>query len=105
MGAYDYEIRQALREVVQEIKGLRREIKTIRERLTVSGGLTNATTRRGHLVVDGDKLNVFCSACGKEYGTWGIDIDEMIAGYHDVCDYCGAILRGDAEFVSGSGNE
>lgn len=104
MGSYDYEIRQALREIVQEVKGLRREIKTIRERLTESGGLTAATTRRAHLIVDGDKQNVYCSACGKQFEKWNVNIDKAILGY-ETCLYCGAIIDGDAEIVSGGENE
>lgn len=105
MGAYDYEIRQALREVVQEMKTMRREIETIRRRLTVSGGLTNATTRRGHLVVDGDKKQILCSACGCLHGDWYDDFGAVLDKYVGVCESCGAILSGDAEYVSGSGNE
>lgn len=109
---YDYEIRQALREIAQELKTMRREVeamrrenKIIRESLTTTGGLTAATTRRAHLVVDGDKMRVHCSACGVVHGDWCDDAELTIDNYGDVCGFCGAVLRGDPEFVSGSGNE
>lgn len=112
MGNYDYEIRQALREIAQELKTMRREVeamrrenKIIREILTTPGGLTTATTRRAHLVVDGDRQKNFCSACGCEHGEWDHDIERALGDYGEVCEACGAILRGDPEFVSGSGNE
>lgn len=103
--AYDYEVRQALREIVQELKTMRREIKVMRERLTVSGGLTAATTRRAHLVVDGDKERIFCAACGGLHGTWYDDVQTTLAQYGQECEYCHAILTGEPEFVSGSGDE
>ena len=113
MGFYDYEIRQALREIAQELKTMRREVeamrrenKIIRERLTTTGGLTAATTRRAHLIVDGDKREFLCSACGCVYRNWYDDASLAMVGEHvGRCRGCGAILRGDPEFVSGSGNE
>lgn len=101
MGAYDYEIRQAMREIAQEIKGLRREIKAIHGRLSTSGGLTAATTRRAHLIVDGDKERVFCSACGGVHGTWYDDVRTTLGQYGQKCECCQALLNGDPEFVSG----
>lgn len=102
---YDYETRQALREIAQEMKRMRRTIESIDKRLAAPGGLAAATTRRGHLIVDGDKEEAYCSVCGGVHGTWYDDIDTTLANYGEVCEYCGAVLRGDEEYVSGSGSE
>lgn len=105
MGAYDYEIRQALREIARELKIMRRDIEAVRNRLATPGGLTAATTRRGHLIVDAGDDKTFCSACGGFHGVWYGDVDTVLSDNGEVCEYCGAILRGDAEFVSGRETE
>lgn len=105
MAGYEREILQAIKDVGRELKLLRRDVEAIRNRLATSGGLTAATTRRAHLIVDGDKKQVFCSACGGVHGDWCDDIDLTLANYGEICDVCGAVLRGDEEYISGSGSE
>lgn len=105
MAGFDREIAQALREVAQELRMMRRAIEGIDRRIATPGGLTAATTRRGHLVVDGDKKRVYCSACGCTVGKWWDDVDTTLTNYGEICGICGAGLRGDAEFISGSGDK
>lgn len=101
MADYNREILQALREIAVEMKGIRSELRGVKHamqgidrRLATSGGLTNALTRRAHLVeYDGEK---FCSACGARIRIWATDPGETIEQISDACEYCGAIFSGEA---------
>lgn len=104
MSMYDTRLLQAVENVGRELKLLRRDVEAIRNRLATPGGLTAATTRRAHLVIDGDKQQAYCSACGGVHGAWEDDIEFALMANGEKCNHCGAILRGDPEFVSGSGN-
>lgn len=105
MAGYEREIAQALREIAQEMRHIRRTLEGLDRRLATPGGLTAATTRRAHLIVDGDKKKVYCSACGCTHGKWYDDIDTTLANYGEICGICGAGLRGDEEYASGSESE
>lgn len=95
MADYSREIAQALREIAQEMRNVRRTLEGIDRRLAVSGGLTNALTRRAHLVeYDG---NVHCSACGMVHGEWLASDEEIRMEYGEQCEYCGAIFCGEKE--------
>lgn len=101
MADYNREILQALREIAVEMKGIRSELRGVKHamqgidrRLATSGGLTNALTRRAHLVeYDGE---AFCSACGMKHGEWCGNEGETLINYGEQCGYCGAIFSGEA---------
>ena len=95
MAGYEREIVQALREIAQELRLMRNAIEGIDRRLATSGGLTNALTRRAHLVVN-DRY-VMCSACGSVCGRWDRIQKAAIfpGGEGKVCKSCGAMLSGE----------
>lgn len=95
MADNDRMIAQALREIAQEMRMMRRTLEGIDKRLATAGGLTAATTRRAHLVVyDG---RVHCSACGGICGEWLGDVSRAIAKGDGKCKHCGASIEGEAE--------
>lgn len=94
MADYNREIMQALREIAQEMRGLRKAVEGIDRRLATSGGLTNALTRRAHLVeYDG---NAYCSACGALHGVWLGDADKTLDRHGEACKYCNSVFSGEA---------
>lgn len=101
MADYNREILQALRDIVSEMKAIRGEIRGIKDalqgidrRLATSGGLTNALTRRAHLVeYDG---NAYCSACGALHGAWLGDVDKTLYRHGEACKYCDSVFSGEA---------
>lgn len=99
MADYSRETMQALREIAQEMRSLRRLLEGIDRRLATSGGLTKATTRRAHMIVDGDRQAVLCSACGGVHGDWTGSVEEVILDYGPQCEFCDAMLTGEAEFT------
>lgn len=101
MADYSRETMQALREIAQEMRGLRKALEGIDRRLATSGGLTNALTRRAHMVVDGDKNALICSACGSEYMPTGdVNFEEVRREFIGRrCKECEAIFSQEAEFA------
>lgn len=108
MADYSREIVQALREIAVEMKGIRAELRGVKHamqgldrRLATSGGLTNALTRRAHIVIDRKTDSFFCSACGELYSiipTSVVSIDEVAKEFAGRdCRGCGA--RFDSEAV------
>lgn len=106
MADYNREILQALREIAVEMKGIRSELRGVKhamqgidKRLATSGGLTNALTRRAHLVVCGVAVkSALCSACGRHHGVWLDDVDETLARYGETCNYCDAVFSKEVAF-------
>lgn len=101
MADYSRETMQALREIAQEMRGLRKALEGIDMRLATSGGLTNALTRRAHMIVDGDKNALICSACGSEYmPTGNVNLEEVRREFIGRrCKECEAIFSQEAEFA------
>lgn len=95
MADNDRLIVQALREIAQEMRLMRRTIEGIDKRLATLGGLTAATTRQAHLVAyDG---RVHCSACGGICGEWLGDASRAVEKDNGKCKHCGALLEGEVE--------
>lgn len=94
MAGYERETVQALREIAQEMRLIRKAVEGLDRRLATSGGLTAAMTRRAHLIIDEEFVR--CSACGAVCGEWNRETESAILRSDNRCGLCGAVLEWEA---------